>query len=208
MTARRGVAREPTPERSPLSGRASRRGRRRCYSGRGGAKDGTQAPTVERLPAGHGDGGDSSPELLVDGEGEKNRIGGGVLRRGEGSGGRRRCWVGVEGEGARLNIPWKKKWQEGARVPLTVKELATAETSEQRRWRARTATAAPDTDDGAVGMSACGARRGDGVARIAGVRSGRLSGRRRAVPTAPLRRASGVAWHGRVTATRRRRADR
>jgi hypothetical protein len=168
MTAQRGVARERTPERSPLSGRASRRGWRRRYSGRGGAKDDTQAPMVERLPAGHGDGGDSSPELLVDGEGEKNRIGGGVLRRGEGSGGRRRSCVGVEGEGARLNIPWKKKRQEGARVPLTVKELATAETSEQRRWRARTATAALDTDDGVVGMSACEARRGDGAARTAG----------------------------------------
>jgi hypothetical protein len=27
--------------------------------------------TTVRLPAGHGEGGDSSPELLVDGQGEK-----------------------------------------------------------------------------------------------------------------------------------------
>jgi hypothetical protein len=74
------AARERTPERSPLSRRASWCGRRRCYSGRGGANGGARAPTAERLPAGHGGGGDSSPELLVDGEGEKNQIGGGVLR--------------------------------------------------------------------------------------------------------------------------------
>jgi hypothetical protein len=46
----------------------------------GGANGSARAPTAERLPAGHGGGGDSSPELLVDGEGEKNWIGGGVLR--------------------------------------------------------------------------------------------------------------------------------
>jgi hypothetical protein len=78
--ARDGAAREHTPERSPLSGRASQRGQWRRYSGGGGANDGARAPTAERLPAGHGSGGDSSPELLVDGEGEKNRIGGDVLR--------------------------------------------------------------------------------------------------------------------------------
>jgi hypothetical protein len=53
---------------------------------------------VERPPAGHVGGGSSSPELLADGKGE-NRIDGGVLRRGEGSDGRRRSCVGVEGEG-------------------------------------------------------------------------------------------------------------
>jgi hypothetical protein len=47
---------------------------------------------------------------------------------------------GVEGEGARLNIPQKKKRQEGARAPLTVEEFMTAEAAGQRRWRARTAT--------------------------------------------------------------------
>jgi hypothetical protein len=34
---------------------------------------------MERLLTGHGGGGDSSPELVVDGEEEKNRIGGGIL---------------------------------------------------------------------------------------------------------------------------------
>jgi hypothetical protein len=49
----------------------ARRGRRWRYSGGGGASDGTRAPTAERLPAGHGGGGDSSPELLVDGKGKE-----------------------------------------------------------------------------------------------------------------------------------------
>jgi hypothetical protein len=52
-------------------GRASRRGRRRRHSGRGDANGGCRAPTTVRLPAGHGGGGDSSPELLIDVEGEK-----------------------------------------------------------------------------------------------------------------------------------------
>jgi hypothetical protein len=70
--ARCSTARERTPERSPLSGRASQRGRWQHYSGGGGANDGARAPTAERLPAEHGGGGDRSPELLVDGEGEQN----------------------------------------------------------------------------------------------------------------------------------------
>jgi hypothetical protein len=130
----RGAARERTPERSSLSVCASRRGRRWRYSSGGEAKGGARASTAERLPAGHGGGGDSSPELLVDGEGEKNWISGGVLRRGEGSSGRRRSCDGEEGEGARLNVPQKKKRQEGARAPLTVDEHATAEAAGQRRW--------------------------------------------------------------------------
>jgi hypothetical protein len=80
--ARDGAAR-PTPERSPLSGRTAHaravtalrahimRRQRRCHSGGGGANDGGQAPMAVRLPAGHGEGENSSPELLVDGEGEK-----------------------------------------------------------------------------------------------------------------------------------------
>jgi hypothetical protein len=50
-----------------------------------------------------------------------------------------------------------------------------------------------------------------GQRRVVGTRHGdgaigrRLSGRRRAVPTAPLRRG---VWHGSVAATRRRRVDR
>jgi hypothetical protein len=35
-----------------------------------------------RLPAGHGEGGDSSPELLVDGEGEKTGSTAVFFRRG------------------------------------------------------------------------------------------------------------------------------
>jgi hypothetical protein len=49
----------------------SRCGRRRRYSGGGGANGGGQAPTTVRLPTGHGGGGDSSLELLIDSEGEK-----------------------------------------------------------------------------------------------------------------------------------------
>jgi hypothetical protein len=71
--------RERTPERSPPSGRASWRSRWRRYNGGGGANGGARAPTTERLLTGHGGGGDSSPELLVDGEGEKNRIGDDIL---------------------------------------------------------------------------------------------------------------------------------
>jgi hypothetical protein len=67
----RGAARVRTPERSPLSGRSSRRGWLWCYHGGGGAKDSARAPTAERPPAGHVGGGDSSPELLVDGKGGK-----------------------------------------------------------------------------------------------------------------------------------------
>jgi hypothetical protein len=50
---------------------ASRRGRRWRYSGGGGANGGVRAPTVKRLPTGHGGGNDSSPKLLVDGRGRK-----------------------------------------------------------------------------------------------------------------------------------------
>jgi hypothetical protein len=52
-------------------GRASRCGRRRRHIVGGGANSGGRAPTTVRLPAGHGGGGDSAPDLLVDGEGEK-----------------------------------------------------------------------------------------------------------------------------------------
>jgi hypothetical protein len=52
-------------------GHASRCCRQRYHSGRGGANDGGRAPTTVRLPVGHEGGGDSSLELLVDGEGEK-----------------------------------------------------------------------------------------------------------------------------------------
>jgi hypothetical protein len=68
--ARDGAARR-TPERSPLSERTSWRCRRRRHSGGGGANGGGRGPTAVRLPVGHGEGENSSPELLVDGEGEK-----------------------------------------------------------------------------------------------------------------------------------------
>jgi hypothetical protein len=62
---------EGTPERSPLSGHASQRGRRRRYRGRGGARGGARASTAERPPVGQVGGGGSSPELLADGKGGK-----------------------------------------------------------------------------------------------------------------------------------------
>jgi hypothetical protein len=65
-TARRSVAHAGAVT---TLGRASWRGHRRRHSGGGGANGGGQAPTTVRLPAGHGGGEDSSPELLVDGEG-------------------------------------------------------------------------------------------------------------------------------------------
>jgi hypothetical protein len=79
---------------------------------------------VERPPAGHVDGGGSSPELLADGKGGGNRISGGVLRRGEGSGGRRQSCVRVEGERKLGSIVVGKKVARGgggARAPLTVR---------------------------------------------------------------------------------------
>jgi hypothetical protein len=63
-------------------GRASWRGRRRRHSGGGGANGGGRAPTTVRLPARHGEGENSSPELLVDGEGEKTGSAAAFFRRG------------------------------------------------------------------------------------------------------------------------------
>jgi hypothetical protein len=114
---------------------------------------------VERLPAGHGGGGDRPPELLVDGEGENNRISGGVLRQGEGSGGRRQSCDGEEEEGAKLNVPRKKSGKKGL-------GLRSPWTSSRRRRRPDSDggvlgqhRSALDTDDGAVGKSAREARR-------------------------------------------------
>jgi hypothetical protein len=66
---------------------------------------------------------------------------------------------------------------------------------------------ASDTDDSAVGTGAREARRRRG-ADSGEARSERLSGRRRAVPTAPLRHASGATRRGCVVVTQQRRADR
>jgi hypothetical protein len=63
-------------------GRASRHGRRRRHSGGGGANGGGRAPTTVRLPAGHWGGENSSPELLVDGEGKKSSSAVAFFRRG------------------------------------------------------------------------------------------------------------------------------
>jgi hypothetical protein len=51
--------------------RASRRGRRRRHSSGDGVNGGGRAPTMVRLPTGHGERHASSPELLVDGEEKK-----------------------------------------------------------------------------------------------------------------------------------------
>jgi hypothetical protein len=164
----RGAARERTPERSPLSGRASWRGRRRRYCGEGGARGGTQASTAKRPPAGQVGGGGNSPELLDDGKGGKTGtattfsdeagapVANGVLRR------------GGEGEEAQAQVYPEKKAARGCsglRSPW----------SGSRRWRrpdsgggalgqrhgARTATwSASDMGDGAVGTGVREARRG------------------------------------------------
>jgi hypothetical protein len=144
--------------RDGVARRVVRRGRQRCYSGGGGAKDGARATTAERLLAGHGGGGDSSPELHVDGAGEKNRIGGGVLQRGEGSGGRRWSCVRVEGEGARLNIPRKKKQQEGLGFRSPWKSSRWWRHPDNNSGMPGQRRSAQDTDDGAVRMSAREAR--------------------------------------------------
>jgi hypothetical protein len=44
----------------------------RCAAHVRGANGGGQAPTSMKLPAGHGGGEDSSPELLVNGEGKES----------------------------------------------------------------------------------------------------------------------------------------
>jgi hypothetical protein len=80
--AARDSAARRTPERSQRSERASWRGRRRCHSDGGGANCSSRAPTAVRVPTGHGEGENSSPELLVDGEGEKIGSATAFFRRG------------------------------------------------------------------------------------------------------------------------------
>jgi hypothetical protein len=79
--AQDGAARR-TPEWSPLSGHTSRRNRWQCHDDGGGTNGGGRAPTAVRLPAEHGEGENSSPELLVDGEGEKTGLAAAFFRRG------------------------------------------------------------------------------------------------------------------------------
>jgi hypothetical protein len=160
-----GAARERTPERSPLSGRASRRGRRWRYRGGGGAREGARAPTAERPPTGQVGGGGSSPELLADRKGGKtetaaafsNEVGapvaGGVLRR------------GGEGDEAQAHVYPKRKRQGGGVLgaSLTVEGFTTAEAAGQQRWCARTEARCSNSD--VVGFGH-GRRRGrDGRAR-------------------------------------------
>jgi hypothetical protein len=90
----------------------------RLYLENGGGR----APTTVRLPAGHGGGGDSSPELLVDGEGGENRLSGGVFLTRWGYGGRWRSCDGEEGGGGELDAPRTKNGERRARATLTVDE--------------------------------------------------------------------------------------
>jgi hypothetical protein len=92
-------------------------------------------------------GGDSSPELLADGKGEKTRtaaafsnevgapVAGGVLH-----------WGG-EGEEAQAQVyPAKKAARGVLGAPLIVEGFAMAEAAGQRRWRARTEARRSDSD--------------------------------------------------------------
>jgi hypothetical protein len=112
--------------------RALWRGRRRCHSGGGGANGGGRAPTAVRLPAGHGRGENSSPELLVDGEGKKTGSAAAFFRRGG-------AMVVSDGpvtgrrEGEVSSMLHRRKTARRGSAPLTGGVLATAEAAEQRR---------------------------------------------------------------------------
>jgi hypothetical protein len=86
-----------------------------------------EGPPAEQL----GEGG-SSPELLADGKGRKNRDSGDVLRRGGCSGGRRGPASGWEGRGGSgAAIPEEKGSKGGVLgAPLTVVWVATVEAVE------------------------------------------------------------------------------
>jgi hypothetical protein len=100
----------------------SRRGRRRRHSGGGGANGGGRAPTTVRLPDGHGGGVDSSPELLVDGEGKKFGSAATFFLTRWGYGGRRRSYDGEEGGEGELDAPRKRNGERKAQATLTVDE--------------------------------------------------------------------------------------
>jgi hypothetical protein len=140
-------------------GRASRRSRQRCHSGGGGANGGGRAPTTVRLPARHGEGENSSPELLVDGEGEQTSLAAAFFRRGGatvvGCGpamGRR------EGEVSSTLHGWKTT-RGGLRRRSPWTNLATAETAGQRRPSDTDGGVASDSGGGAVGTERGEARR-------------------------------------------------
>jgi hypothetical protein len=110
--------------------------------------DDGQAPTTVRLPAGHGGVGDSSPELLVDGEGRENRLGSGVFPMRWGYDGQRRSCDGEEGGEGELDAPRMKNGKRG---------LGSAHRGRARDGGGgRTATVSFGPGDGAVGTSAVG----------------------------------------------------
>jgi hypothetical protein len=144
-----------------------------------------------RLPAGHGGGKNSSPELLVDDEEKKSGSAAAFLRRGGAtlaSGGP----AMVRREGS-----WRRRRRgddDGARWHGSPGAAQTGDGGVSvrlgQRWgRLQTGEVASDPGVRAVGTARV--RRGDGADSEAW--SGGLSGRRRAVPTASLRHASGAA---------------
>jgi hypothetical protein len=119
----------------------SRRGQLQRHSGGGGANGGGRAPTTVRLPVGHGGGEDSSPELLVDGEGKKSGSTVVFFPSRWGYGGRWRSCDGVEGGEGELDAPRKRNDERKARATLTVDETRDGggrpDIDEIRTWRRR-----------------------------------------------------------------------
>jgi hypothetical protein len=87
---------------------------------------------VEGPPARQVGEAGSSPEHLANGKGQKNRDGGGVLRQGGCSGGRRGPASGWEGRGGSSTAIPREKGSKGGvlRAPLTVEWVVTAEAVE------------------------------------------------------------------------------
>jgi hypothetical protein len=92
---------------------------------------GAQASTSEGSPVGQVGEGGSSPELLADAKGGKIRDGGGVLRRGECSGGWRGPTSEWEGRGSSgAGVPKGKGGKGVLGAPLTMEWVTTAEAAE------------------------------------------------------------------------------
>jgi hypothetical protein len=195
-TPQRSAACERTPERSPLSWCTSRCGRWRCYCGGGGAKEGAQAPMVERPPAGHVGGGDSSPELLVDGKCRKTGMVTAFSDEVGGSGSRRVLRGSREGEEARLNNPQRKAARGGGGSGLC------------SPWRSSRRRRRPDSGGGALGQrrgclrtretarsGRSHATRGDSMARTAERRCRNGTADRRLYGTARARGSHAVMAH-------------